>query len=137
MISDFLSSPQSQVDCNTYVSNISASSGFDISGYVYDDCFISLTMNSIQFAKNMLTFADDLLKLFTVELEDFITDSLAIVYNCQVNHFETSLKSGKFKKEVRATLVLGSPIYVYVCRYLLVLVAFKVLSIKYALSVYQ
>lgn len=58
-------------------------------------------MNSMQFAKITLTFADDLLKLFTTELEDIVADAITVVYSAQISHIEESLKSGKFKNEAR------------------------------------
>ncbi|XP_005112876.1 exocyst complex component 8 [Aplysia californica] len=88
----------SQADCDKYVADIAAT-GFDIRPYVYDKCFVMLTMNSIQFAKICVTFSDDLLKLYTVELEDFIADSLSSVYKSQVAHIEQSLKSERLNKE--------------------------------------
>ncbi|CAG5136219.1 unnamed protein product, partial [Candidula unifasciata] len=85
-------------DCEKYVKEIAAS-GFDIKAYVYDNCIISITMNSMQFAKVSVTFVDDLLKLFTTELEDIIADAITAVYGAQISHIEESLKSGKFQKE--------------------------------------
>jgi len=89
----------SKADCDKYVIEIENTTGFDIKPYVHESCFVLLTMNSIKFAKTCVTFADDLLKLFTVELEDFITESLAAVYRSQITHLEQSLMSDKLKKE--------------------------------------
>ncbi|XP_059153846.1 exocyst complex component 8-like [Physella acuta] len=93
----------SQADCEKYVSEI-AVQGFDIKPYVYDKCFIATTMNSIQFAKNITIFAEDLLKLFTSDLEDVIANAIAEVYRSHLAHIESSLKSEKFRKE--QTLIL-------------------------------
>lgn len=57
-------------------------------------------MNSIQFAKNITIFAEDLLKLFTSDLEDVIANAIAEVYRSHLAHIESSLKSDKFRKEV-------------------------------------
>ena len=65
-----------------------------------EKCFIAITMNSIQFAKSVVIFAEDLLKLFTTELEDFIAEAIATVYRAQVKHIEDSLKNEGLAKEV-------------------------------------
>ncbi|KAK3737154.1 hypothetical protein RRG08_016459 [Elysia crispata] len=87
-----------QADCEKYVKDIAAS-GFDIKPYVIEKCFIAITMNSIQFAKSVVIFAEDLLKLFTTELEEFIAEALATVYKAQVKHIEDSLKNESLSKE--------------------------------------
>lgn len=116
----------SQADCDKYVAEVAAL-GFDIKPYVYDKCFIAITMNSVQFAKSVVNFAEDLLKLFNTELEDTIAEVLAAVYKAQILHIETSLKSDKFKKE--QTLILKN------AQFLLEVVMAKIESLYASINV--
>ncbi|ESO87616.1 hypothetical protein LOTGIDRAFT_207015 [Lottia gigantea] len=91
-------------DCDKFLAEMLSSGLEAIKECVYDECFISLTMNTTQFSKSVLIFAEDLLKLFTVEWEEFIADCLAAVFKAQINHMETSLKSDRFVNDEKFIL---------------------------------
>ncbi|XP_041378442.1 exocyst complex component 8-like [Gigantopelta aegis] len=86
-------------DCDKFMSDMNAVGLDMLKNYVYDECWINLTSNSVQFAKSCLMFAEDLLKLYAVELEHFIAESIGAVFNAQVAHFQHALKSDGLKKE--------------------------------------
>ncbi|KAK6175574.1 hypothetical protein SNE40_014007 [Patella caerulea] len=91
-------------DCDKFVSEM-VTSGLDaVKDYVYDECFVNLTMNTTQFSKSLLIFADDLVKLFTVEWEEFIANCLAAVFKAQISHIESSLQSSKFQQDKKFIL---------------------------------
>ncbi|KAL3861830.1 hypothetical protein ACJMK2_007844 [Sinanodonta woodiana] len=88
----------SQKDCQKYLDEM-ASARMDLKDYVYQECFISLTMNSAQFAKSCFQYTEDLLLIYSQEHEALITDSLVQVFSEQIQHIEASLKSDKFKED--------------------------------------
>lgn len=54
----------------------------------------------MQFAKSLATLANDLLRLYTVELEGLIAAALTTILTAQLTQFQTALKADKFKEEV-------------------------------------
>ncbi|KAI8795680.1 exocyst complex component 8 [Biomphalaria glabrata] len=87
-----------QADCDKYIADV-ATTGYDLNPYIFDKCFIAITMNSIQFAKVIVTFAEDLLKLHSSEQEDSSADVITTVFKAQITHIEHSLQSEQLKKE--------------------------------------
>lgn len=68
--------------------------------YCIDDCFAHITQTTVQFAKSLATLANDLLRLYTVELEGLIAAALTTILTAQLTQFQTALKADKFKEEV-------------------------------------
>ena len=65
-----------------------------------DGCFVSLTQNTVQFAKSSLQLVDDLLRLYTIELETLIGVAIETVFNAQMMQFQAALKAEKFQADV-------------------------------------
>ena len=65
-----------------------------------DGCFVSLTQNTVQFAKSSLQLVDDLLRLYTIELETLIGVAVETVFNAQMMQFQAALKAEKFQADV-------------------------------------
>lgn len=66
---------------------------------------MSLTQTTVQFAKLFVTLVDDLLRLYTVELEKLIAQTLETVFSAQLAQFENAAKADKFKSEVRSFIM--------------------------------
>jgi len=71
-----------------------------IEAWVYDERWIGLTINTINFSKAFMTFLDDALKLPTTDSKIFVDDILYDIFYAQLKHLENSLSSGKYKAEV-------------------------------------
>lgn len=69
---------------------------------VSDDCFISLTVNTVNFCKACLSLSRDLMTMYTSEQESLLTLAMSEIFQEQLNHIRTSLQSPDFNKEVRA-----------------------------------
>ena len=65
-----------------------------------DDCFVSLTQKTVQFAKSSLQLVDDLLRLYTIELETLIAAAIETLFNAQMSQFQAALKAEKFQSDV-------------------------------------
>jgi len=72
-----------------------------IDAWVYDERWLSLTNNTINFSKAFITFLDDALKLPTADSKTFVDDILHDIFFAQLKHFENSLSSGKYKAEAK------------------------------------
>lgn len=79
-------------DCKKFIEEMSLA-GLDLQSFVYDNCFISLTMNTVQFSKACLCFTKDLLTVHTQEMNTLITDSIAQLFTAHVNFIKNSLLS--------------------------------------------
>ncbi|KAK3105314.1 hypothetical protein FSP39_022322 [Pinctada imbricata] len=88
----------SNKDCNKFLEETSVA-GLDLSDLVYDDCFISLTMNTSHFCKTCLSLARDLLSMYTPQLDVLITNTLVEIFAAQVVHMEQTLKLQEFAGE--------------------------------------
>ena len=72
-----------------------------VHAWVYDDCWVSLTSNTISFSKAFLSLLDDALKLPGADGQHlFVDEMLHDIFQAQLRHVESSLKSGKYKAEV-------------------------------------
>ncbi|PVD36887.1 hypothetical protein C0Q70_03877 [Pomacea canaliculata] len=89
---------QNKKECEKFVEDMKGS-GFDIKSYIFDDCFAHITQTTVQFAKSLATLANDLLRLYTVELEGLIAAALTTILTAQLTQFQTALKADKFKEE--------------------------------------
>jgi len=78
--------------------------GAAIKPLVYDECWVSLTQNTTQFAKSILGFVDAALKLYAIPLHPVISDAIKEVFQAQIDHAESSLKSQKFFNEYKFIL---------------------------------
>ncbi|XP_046562976.1 LOW QUALITY PROTEIN: exocyst complex component 8-like [Haliotis rubra] len=96
-----------KIDCDKFVNDMSEIGLGVIKSLVYDECFIGLTMNTTNFAKSVLLFSEDLLKLYAVDLEEFIADAITTVFSSQIAHFERSLKSPNYKQDHKFILKNG------------------------------
>ncbi|XP_062614087.1 exocyst complex component 8-like [Saccostrea cucullata] len=85
-------------DCNKFVEEV-ASTGLDLKPYVYDDCFISLTVNTVNFSKACLSLSRDLLTMYSSDHDSLITTAVTEIFQEQLNHIKTSLRSPEFSKE--------------------------------------
>nr|CAG4636815.1 EOG090X021B [Ceriodaphnia reticulata]SVE72797.1 EOG090X021B [Ceriodaphnia reticulata] len=72
-----------------------------IHSWVYDECWVALTSNTINFSKAYLTFLDDALKLPSADSNIFVDEILHDIFQAQLKHVENSLRSGKYKGEVK------------------------------------
>nr|CAG4641498.1 EOG090X021B [Eurycercus lamellatus] len=70
-----------------------------IHAWVYDECWVSLTSNTINFSKAFLTLLDDALKLPSTDSHLFADEILHDIFQAQLKHVEASLRSGKYKSE--------------------------------------
>ncbi len=66
-----------------------------------DECWVALTSNTINFSKAYLTFLDDALKLPSADSNIFVDEILHDIFQAQLKHVENSLRSGKYKGEVK------------------------------------
>ncbi|KAK7469557.1 hypothetical protein BaRGS_00036405 [Batillaria attramentaria] len=89
---------QNKNDCDKFVADMKKT-GFDIEQYVVDKCFVSLTQATVQFAKSSVTMVEDLMKLYTIELESLIANTIETVVMAQLAQIQSALKSDKFKSE--------------------------------------
>lgn len=71
---------------------------------IYDECWVSLTQNTAQFAKSIIAFVDAALKLYTISLHPVISESIRAVFQAQIDHAEASLKSQKFFNDYKFVL---------------------------------
>ncbi|XP_077510843.1 exocyst complex component Exo84 [Amblyomma americanum] len=71
-----------------------------ISSYVYDECWVSLSSNTVSFCKTFLNLLDDLLKLHTPVTRVLILDSLAATFRAHLRHVDASLANKGFKSDV-------------------------------------
>lgn len=85
-------------DCTKFVDEM-ASAGIDLTEYVYDDCFISLTMSTAQFCRACIITSQCMLLMHTLDRESLITDSLVQIFKAVIDHIETSFELERFAKE--------------------------------------
>lgn len=71
----------------------------DIQNYVYDECLVALTSNTVHFSKAYLTFVDDVLKLHTDESHTLIVECIVEILAVLLKHTEISMASEKSHKE--------------------------------------
>ncbi|KAL8591670.1 hypothetical protein ACOMHN_056786 [Nucella lapillus] len=90
-------------ECDKFVAEMKVL-GFDIKQYIFDGCFVALTSTTVQFAKSSLTLADDLLKLYTIELEPLVAAAIETIFTAQMGQLQTALKTDKFQAE-RSTIL--------------------------------
>ncbi|KAM7311352.1 exocyst complex component 8 [Ixodes scapularis] len=72
----------------------------NISQYVYDDCWLSLSANTVSFCKTFLNLLDDLLKLHTPMTRVLVTESLVTTFRAHMRHVDASLGNKSLKAEV-------------------------------------
>nr|SVE79979.1 EOG090X021B [Daphnia magna] len=72
-----------------------------IHSWVYDECWVALTSNTINFSKAYLTFLDDALKMPSADSNIFVDDILLDIFQAQLKHVENSFRSGKYKGEAK------------------------------------
>ena len=65
-----------------------------------DECFISLTMNTAHFCRTCLSLAQDVLHLYTPDMDQLVTTVIAEIFTAQVAHMEATLKSKEFVQDV-------------------------------------
>ena len=61
---------------------------------------MNLTQTTIQFIKSVLTLTEDLMRLYTIELETMIGSVLETIFKAQMAQFQAALKADKFHSEV-------------------------------------
>ncbi|KAG1670499.1 Exocyst complex component 8 [Nymphon striatum] len=69
--------------------------------YIYDECLVSLTNNSVQFSKAYINFLEDVLKLNRQDLSSTIDNCLVEIFQAQLSHLEQSLANPANKNEVK------------------------------------
>uniref|UniRef100_A0A131YRP1 Exocyst complex component 8 n=1 Tax=Rhipicephalus appendiculatus TaxID=34631 RepID=A0A131YRP1_RHIAP len=72
----------------------------NISPYVYDECWVSLSSNTVSFSKTFLNLLDDLLKLHTPVTRVLILESLVTTFRAHLRHVDASLANKSFKSDV-------------------------------------
>ncbi|XP_033764369.1 exocyst complex component 8-like [Pecten maximus] len=88
----------SHTDCLKFVEEISTA-GLDLKNYIYDACFINLTMNTANFSKSCLSFANAVLLVHTPEIDYLITDSISEIFRAEITHIEDSIRNKIFYRE--------------------------------------
>lgn len=68
-----------------------------------NECWVSLTPNTVAFARLYVGLLEDCLSVTTAELIHTVDSVLASVMRAQVQHLMASLKNPKLKAEVRIT----------------------------------
>uniref|UniRef100_T1J4C7 Exocyst component Exo84 C-terminal domain-containing protein n=1 Tax=Strigamia maritima TaxID=126957 RepID=T1J4C7_STRMM len=71
-----------------------------ITKYVYDECWICLTNNTINFTKACIIFLDDVLKFFSPHTRNLISDALVELFRAQLNHVSSSYSNENFKSSI-------------------------------------
>lgn len=94
---------QNETECNKFVEDM-ASVGLDVKDSVYNTCFISLTMNTAQFCKACIVMAQSLLLMYSSEREALVTNTIVQIFKAHVKHLEASVKSEKFKNDLKFIL---------------------------------
>nr|SVE74045.1 EOG090X021B [Daphnia barbata] len=72
-----------------------------IQSWVYDECWVALTSNTINFSKAYLTFLDDALKMHSADSNIFVDEILHDIFQAHLKHVENSVRSGKYKGEAK------------------------------------
>ena len=85
-----------------------------------DSCFISLTLNSTQFAKLAMVLAQSLMLIHTSEREALVTETLVMVFTGQAKHLEESARNEKYKSDVRYIFTLYTLFYCDIISFLFV-----------------
>ena len=85
------------------------------SNYITSDCWISLTSNTVAFARLYVGLLEDCLSVATPELIVTIDGVLISVMRAQVQHLVSSLLNPKLKQEVSSRAFLTRFVYV-LCR---------------------
>nr|CAG4638285.1 EOG090X021B [Cyclestheria hislopi] len=70
-----------------------------IQSWVYDDCCVLLTSNTINFTKAFLSLLEDAMKLSTNDNNFLIDEILYDIFQAQLKHVENSSRSGKYAAE--------------------------------------
>ncbi|XP_077533024.1 exocyst complex component Exo84 [Haemaphysalis longicornis] len=70
-----------------------------IAPYVYDECWVSLSCNTVSFCKTFLNLLDDLLKLHTPVTRVLVLESLASTFRAHMRHVDASLGNKSFKSD--------------------------------------
>jgi len=83
-----------------------------------DSCFISLTLNSTQFAKLAMVLAQSLMLIHTSEREALVTETLVMVFTGQAKHLEDSARNEKYKSDVRYIFTLYTLFYCEIISFL-------------------
>lgn len=89
----------SKPNCNRFIEDMCAIGFNHLSSFVYDDCFVSLTPNTVLFTKSTLVFVDDTLKMYTPALESVINNTIADIFKAHIAHVQSSLKAAKFSND--------------------------------------
>lgn len=67
--------------------------------YLFDECWLYLTANTIAFAKMYLNFLDDLLKLYTPTVHVLVSEALAITFQTQLFHVKNAFQKAADSQE--------------------------------------
>lgn len=78
-----------------------------IVSFIYDECYVSLSLNTTTFCKAYMNYCEDLMKLYTPTMQPHIVSSLVEGFQAQMRHIEASLASDKFKTEHKFILNNG------------------------------
>ncbi|CAI9734539.1 Hypothetical predicted protein [Octopus vulgaris] len=89
----------SKTACDRFIEDMQLLGFSQMSTCVYDDCFVNLTINTVQFTKTTLIFVDDTLKMYTPDLGVFINNAIADIFKAHILHIQNSLKRAKFAKD--------------------------------------
>nr|CAG4645380.1 EOG090X021B [Lynceus sp. MCZ IZ 141354] len=83
-----------------------------IAANIYDEVWVALTSNTVQFTRVYLNFLEDVLQLWSPEFATFIDVVLADVLRAQMVHTDKSLKSGKYdaKFVLKNAVFLGNSV---------------------------
>nr|CAG4646074.1 EOG090X021B [Macrothrix elegans] len=72
-----------------------------IQPWIYDDCMVSLTSNTINFSKAYLSFLEDVLKLQSRNSNLLVDEILCDIFLAQLKHVDNSLRSERYKGETK------------------------------------
>jgi hypothetical protein len=89
---------QSQAGLRKFVADM-LELGLDVSGYVYDECWISVTTPTIQFSRTYLSYVEDSIKLIDTETHNLIVEGWCDVLRAQCRHIHDSFANEKLRTE--------------------------------------
>ncbi|XP_054714225.1 exocyst complex component 8-like [Uloborus diversus] len=67
--------------------------------YLFDECWLTLTINITAFAKMYLNFLDDLLKLYTPAVHTLINEALSVAFQTQLFHVKNAFQKANDPSE--------------------------------------
>ncbi|XP_019637716.1 PREDICTED: exocyst complex component 8-like isoform X1 [Branchiostoma belcheri] len=90
-----LQTPQA---CRTVVKEMEDLGLSNFKSLMYDDCWIKLTPNMVNYTKQLLQFLDQCLKLYQPELHMVLVENVMMIIRCVGKQMETALTAKEYTK---------------------------------------